>query len=140
MKCFEGESVTDWLPEPPAYSALALWCPTVARTPHWGGQATRTQPAPRHPLRKTGGQCRRSGMPRSSWPSCHPVRSGRGGMKNSDTPVGAAGCPSSTPLPKATLHRHPGSGRDCQRKWGLLGVWPWSSGKQPQGLEAGTIG
>lgn len=31
-------------------------------------------------------------------------------MKNSDTPVGAAGCPSSTPLPKATYTGTPALG------------------------------
>lgn len=48
------------------------------------------------------------------------------------TPVGAAGCPSSTPLPKASYTGTPALGGTV-RKWGHLGVWPWSSEKQPQG-------
>lgn len=49
-------------------------------------------------------------------------------MKNSDTPVGAAGCPSSTPLPKATYTGTPALGGTVRGNGGV-----WVSGLRAQG-------
>lgn len=83
-------------------------------------------------------------MPRNGQPSMLPcqVRKGRWHEKQ-HTSGELLVDPSSTPLPKASYAGiqapWPWEG-PYQRKWGHLGVCPWSSGKQPQGLEPGTIG
>lgn len=130
MKCFGGRGgkrVAAWLPKPPAYSALALQAPTVARTPAGEGRLPYSA-CTKASTPEDGGSAEGQGCLGAAGLVRYPVRSGRGAMRNRYT-SGAAGCPSSLyPTPQGPLHRHPCSGRACQRKWGR-----WVSGLGAQG-------